>query len=184
MSRPSPCHKTQCIVLAPRESAEDTRLCAALDERGWDATCVHEPLDGMLETARIEHDQKSRAGWGLQRTEQVALVITHPAQWDSLDELSGAMKRYFPSVPVLWFDGSNLVPFGDEGRAAAAPDQADGQAECDTDEREDGREDANEEPSDGQQQHMEHEEAPDGSVVTRDELDMLLEVAADSESNS
>lgn len=166
MSRPSSCNQTQCIVLTPRASVEDELLHTALRERDWEATCVHEPLEAMLEIARIERAQQSRACWGLKRTEQVSLTIVQPGKWDSLDELVNALSRFFPFVSVWLFDGRHVTTFGGE-RDAETPVQIE-------------REDA----SDERQQQGDDEDVPDASVVTRDELDMLLEVSVESESNS
>lgn len=88
-------------------------LKALFAARDWFAVQQHDPYLAMAELCLRERTQAARAAWGLQRMEQIALVVLQPEHWRHLDELIAAVRRYLPNASA-WMATSDdeLVPFG------------------------------------------------------------------------
>lgn len=88
-------------------------LKALFAARDWFAVQQHDPYLAMAELCLRERTQAARAAWGLQRMEQIALVVLQPERWQHLDELIAAVRRYLPNASA-WMATSDdeLVPFG------------------------------------------------------------------------
>jgi hypothetical protein len=160
--------ETLCIVLSPGPQRLPLDVRSAIEARGWRAIAAQSPLAALAEAAVHERISAARAAWGLQRSENIAMVIVDPPALRETDALLDALRRYFPSVAVLAAQSGQLIELSarpvDSGgghKPAAAQARMDMQ-------REGGR---NGGPAtDG--------ESPTGSsTVTREELDMLLGIS-------
>jgi hypothetical protein len=90
------------------------RLKSLFGQQGWYAVSYHDPYLAMAELCLRERAQASRAAWGLQRAEHMALVIVDPHRWPGVDGLVAAIKRYTPSASVWSYREGEL-------RSIAAP---------------------------------------------------------------
>src|SRR5262245_27517510 len=78
------------------------RLKLQLGPTGWLATAYHDPFLAFTELCLRERAQTSRAAWGLQRADKLAMVIVDPLRWNhpeigaSVNDLVSAIKRYTP----------------------------------------------------------------------------------------
>src|SRR5512145_2153714 len=109
---------TRVILLTPPQS-EGGGLSEPLQQeftvRDWFAVQVHDPYLALTELFVREKAQATRSSWGLQRMEQLALVITHAHNWAHIDWLAESVRRYVPHASV-WVAGDDHVrPF--DGRA-------------------------------------------------------------------
>ena len=77
-------------------------LRALFAARDWFPIFQHDPYLAFAELALREQAQSARSAWGLQRMEQIALVIIAPAPWPTelIHELTLAVHRYLPSISV------------------------------------------------------------------------------------
>lgn len=100
---------TRVIVLAP---PPETGGPAALSEglrsqfaaRDWFAVLQHDPYLAMTELCLRERAQTARSAWGLQRMEQLALVILGMERWDQADGLVDAVRANLPAASVWQAD--------------------------------------------------------------------------------
>jgi hypothetical protein len=73
--------------------------------RDWYAIQFHDPYLALAELCLREKSQISRDAWGLQRLEQISLVVLEPAMWSAagveLHELTAVVQRIIPSAS-LW----------------------------------------------------------------------------------
>jgi hypothetical protein len=115
----------RCVVLTP--PGEGAEAAAHLAGRNWATIEVHDPLLAMVELCLRERAQRSRAGWGLQRIEQSALVVAHSERWPETESLVLAATRYLPLAEVYTLDAHGLTRRGQsaESPGTAIPSPAD-----------------------------------------------------------
>jgi len=164
--------RTTCIVLMHNNernatSADDV-VRHALEQRGWAITYLDDPTQAMVELAICERAQTARAAWGLQRAANVVLAIDQPQCYELLLD---AVAHYLPTVQVYDCSGGKLrlLQQSTNGQTPSItkPEQVSepkAQTSATTDRREsdDESRDANTSPS-----------------ISRDELDMLLEMTGE-----
>ena len=95
---------TRVILLTP-PPAEGGGLTASLraefEQRDWFAIEQNDPYLAFTELCLRDKAQAARSSWGLQRMEQLALVVTHSQHWSALRELAAAVRKYVP-VSTMW----------------------------------------------------------------------------------
>jgi hypothetical protein len=79
----------------PPASALSESLRRQFSERDWFPVAHHDPYLALAELALRDRAQTTRAAWGLQRMEGIALVIVQPETWPHplLDDLMKAARR-------------------------------------------------------------------------------------------
>jgi hypothetical protein len=95
---------TRVILLTPPAEAGGgltESLRSHFEQRDWFAIQQHDPFLAFVELCLRDKAQATRASWGLQRMEQLALVITHAESWNHLDQLAAAVRKYVP-VASIW----------------------------------------------------------------------------------
>lgn len=77
-------------------------LKSDFEARDWFAVEQTDPYLAMAELCLRERSQTARAAWGLQRMEQVALVIAPPQYWPQLllQELIAAVAQHLPAASI------------------------------------------------------------------------------------
>jgi len=123
-----PTHEwTRVVVLSPpslaagRTTGLSDGLKSLFAARDWFAIEQHDPYLAMAELCLRERAQVARAGWGLQRMEQIALVILEPERWPRLDELVSAVNEYLPNATVWTATDSDVTPLNSPDQADARP---------------------------------------------------------------
>lgn len=113
---------TRVILLTPpheQGGGMSESLRAQFEERDWFAIQQHEPHMAFTELCLRDKTQATRSSWGLQRMEQLALVITHPHFWSDLDQLAAAVRKYV-SVATVWIaDDDRVQQFESAGTTEA-----------------------------------------------------------------
>ena len=86
------------------------RLKMQLGPAGWLATAYHDPYLAFAEVCLRERAQASRAAWGLQRIEKLALVIVDPPRWPVavVNNLVSAARRYTPTASIWTYRDGQL----------------------------------------------------------------------------
>ena len=113
------------------------RLKMQLGPAGWIATAYHDPHLAFAELCLRERAQASRAAWGLQRVEKLAMVIVDPMRWPGVADLVAAIKRYTPSVAIWTYrDGSLQAIAHPRPQKSDAADHAMTVMDIDSDEQE------------------------------------------------
>lgn len=185
--------RTRCIVLRPETDADTQRLDAALASREWSRIDWNGPYEAMVELCLCQRAEASRAAWGLENREQLALTV---ADVVAGAELVDAVRRYLPSVQIWRLEGEELSLEHEGVRPATKIDEPSGQtpavepwvpaahaaplklAESSLDDPFPTGSDASDEPSNGLN-NVDDDDAdarPDGpsTEVTQEELAMLL----------
>lgn len=119
--------RTRCIVLRPESDAASQRLEAELAMREW--TCIewHDPYEAMADLCLSHRAESSRAAWGLETSEMLALTL--PAE-HACSAIVDAVRTYLPAVQVWRFDDDGLTlehagePSPTHKSPEAAPDRA------------------------------------------------------------
>ena len=112
----APAQWTRVIVLTPPQpgGGPDAALKAEFAQRDWYAVEHSDPCMAMAELCLREKSQAARAAWGLQRMEQIALVVLQPDAWRQhagmLDDLTDAVKAFVPSASIWIADDHDLKP--------------------------------------------------------------------------
>lgn len=108
---------TRVILLVPpalQPRGVDQAMQAQFAARDWFPIHVHDPYIALAELCVREKSQISRSAWGLQRLEQISLVILEPAEWESASvhvrELIATVQRYVPVASVWLIQGDQIVP--------------------------------------------------------------------------
>jgi hypothetical protein len=101
---------TRCVVLAPPEVNLDEALRARLREHGWRTMTVHDPHIALAELCLQERLQASRSAWGLQRAEQLALVLALGGSEaaERVSMLVNAVRRYVPAASIWKYEDGAL----------------------------------------------------------------------------
>src|SRR5688500_8563680 len=81
-------------------------------QRDWFAVEQHDPFLAMAELCLRDRAQATRASWGLQRMEQLALVVVNPQQWPLLSHMVAAVGRFVPVATVWTVTDGEIVPLG------------------------------------------------------------------------
>jgi hypothetical protein len=121
---------TRVVVLAPptpaSTGAEGTSalspdLRSLFAERDWFAIEQHDPYLALAELCLRERAQVARAAWGLQRLEQIALLILQPQRWPAplADDLARAVRRCLPDALVYAGDDAQVTLYPEAGEGAS-----------------------------------------------------------------
>ena len=179
---------TRVILLTP-PPAEGGGLTASLrgefEKRDWFAIEQNDPYLAFTELCLRDKAQAARSSWGLQRMEQLALVVTHPQQWSDLRELAAAVRKYVP-VSTMWIADEAGVQRLDGGPASeplpavtfvdAESPEASGEAEFTA------ATPIATAPVNGRTNHAGFDDPADASQrITREENDMLLQMGPGDE---
>src|SRR5688572_14735153 len=112
---------TRVVVLTPAASFNggsgvssglSPELKAIFSARDWFAVEQNDPNLAMAELCLRERAQTARAAWGLQRMEQLALVVLEPQKWLQLDELATAVRTYIRCATIWTVAENEVIPLG------------------------------------------------------------------------
>jgi hypothetical protein len=114
---------TLCIVLADDRGPLSHHVHGAIAARRWQTIETHDPLDAMLRLCLLDRMQSARAGWGLPRMQDLAILMPSKASRPST-QISQAIQQYLPDIAIWTFDSIGelaLVHAGSSESAAAPP---------------------------------------------------------------
>lgn len=193
---PLTAERTRCIVFIPGGTGLDVQIHQRLSDRGWTVETQAILERAVAEICMLARTQHARSDWGLQASERLVLVMPPALEEDAI--VRDALGIFAPEVIVCGIRNGDLdedsqarlgeprdarsVGTSDEGRVetpptpALAPSRRTGAPQL----RLTGVMDDNEaepEPIPPFTSEAETAEDPpdDSSVVSRDELDMLLD---------
>lgn len=174
---------TRAVAMVPPGRRLSAREREALEERGWRYTEVADPVLAFAELALRERAQRARAAWGLPRAERIVLVIIEPPAHRETAPLLEALSRYFNAVEVWACALARLSPL--EHRTLATPSRrrlpplsspGTQAARHEGDTTTEQNRHPTQTEREGASDREDHVEA---ASISRDELDMLLEVTGD-----
>lgn len=159
--------RTTCVCICYNSDADqvDPIVSELTQVRDWKPVICHHALEAMVELALREREQIARSEWGLLRNESLVMVIS--SSWAEVHakeclQLIRAVRRYLPGVALLLQKGEELLAIDptshDDGHQLSRLNPL------------------NSGERNGNQIHPNTQNGR-GVTVTRDELDMLLEIA-------
>ncbi|MDP7070536.1 MAG: hypothetical protein QF561_04215 [Phycisphaerales bacterium] len=97
-----------CVVLSPASQPLDESLHAALQAAGLTPRVEHDPRMAMAEACLLRREARQRRGAGADSTEPSPLVLISSDHREVASMLE-SMQQHVPDIPILRFDGANLV---------------------------------------------------------------------------
>ena len=98
---------TLCIVLANEGGPLSPEVHAAIAACGWQTIELHDPLEAMLRLCLLERMQLTRAGWGLPRLQNLAILLISPVHRAVATQVSQAIHHHLPEIDIWAFDSGN-----------------------------------------------------------------------------
>lgn len=109
---PSSPSETSANSASPPASAISESLRRQFSERDWFPVLHHDPYLALSELALRDRAQTTRAAWGLQRMEGIALVILQPETWPQplMDDLTSAARRCVSGATIWTVTDERIEP--------------------------------------------------------------------------